>query len=77
MAVDTRYGRRRLGEWLLKYALITAWNINQQSGCFLLIIDAKDDEAKNFYLKYGFLAMPDRPMRLFMAMATIEKLLSN
>jgi len=42
-----------------------------------LIIDAKDDEAKNFYLKYGFLAMPDRPMRLFMAMATIEKLLSN
>ncbi|MGC2270527.1 MAG: hypothetical protein WA539_00975, partial [Candidatus Sulfotelmatobacter sp.] len=38
------------------------------------VVDAKDEDAKQFYLKYGFASMPENDMRLFLPMATIDKL---
>jgi hypothetical protein len=42
----------------------------------VVIVDAKDDSAAAFYKKYGFIELPKTPKRLFLPMATIEKLLS-
>jgi len=39
-----------------------------------VIVDAKDDQARRFYLKYGFLALPGISGRLFLPMKTIEQL---
>jgi GNAT superfamily N-acetyltransferase len=74
MAVDTAHRGKRLGECLLQHVLVTAWNVNQSAGCFVVIVDAKDEESKQFYLKYGFLPMPDNSMRLFLPMVTIQNL---
>lgn len=74
MAVDERHKDKKLGEFLLKYALVTAWQQNQNSGCLLVVLDAKDEDAKRFYLKYGFTAFQDKPMRLFLPVKVIEKL---
>jgi len=38
------------------------------------LVDAKDDQARQFYLRYGFLAFPDRPQRLFLPRKTFETL---
>jgi hypothetical protein len=77
MAVDQQHKGKRLGEFLLKYTLEVAWQQNQNSGCFLVVVDAKDQDAKDFYLKYGFAGLTDNSMRLFMPMVEIEKLFSN
>ena len=74
MAVDHRYKGNRLGEFLLKYALTLAVEISDRSGCLAVVVDAKDDEAKNFYLRYGFLELPERKMTLLLPMQTIKKL---
>jgi hypothetical protein len=42
----------------------------------VVIMDAKDDSAARFYKKYGFIGVPKTPNRLFLPMATIEKLFS-
>jgi hypothetical protein len=39
-----------------------------------VVVDAKDEKARNFYLSYGFIALPDHPNRLFMLIETIEQL---
>lgn len=74
MGVDSAHQGRGLGVCLVKHALVAAWNMNQAAGCLLVLVDAKDDDARRFYLKYGFTAMPDRPSRLFIPMKVIEKL---
>ncbi|MCF6146070.1 hypothetical protein PMAG_a2955 [Pseudoalteromonas mariniglutinosa NCIMB 1770] len=43
----------------------------------MLVVDAKDDKAKEFYEKYGFIAFPDEPYRLFLTMKDSELLLNR
>jgi GNAT superfamily N-acetyltransferase len=74
MAVDHRHQRKQLGEFLLKYALKCCWDISKVSGCFAVLVDAKNEEVKSFYLRYGFEALPDRTLRLYLPMRTIDKL---
>jgi hypothetical protein len=49
---------------------------SKQVASAVVIVDAKDDSAAVFYKKYGFIELPKTPKRLFLPMATIEKLLS-
>jgi len=35
---------------------------------------SKDDSARSFYEREGFLALPDQPLKLFRPMADIAKL---
>ena len=42
-------------------------------GVFALLVDAKDDSAKNFYLKYGFVSLIDEPMTLFLPLTNFPK----
>lgn len=53
LAVDENSKGRRIGELLLKHALITAVAMRDQFGCVGLIVDAKTD-AVSFYARYGF-----------------------
>lgn len=39
-------------------------------GVYALIVDAKDEVAKSFYLKYGFIPLIDRPRSLLLSLAT-------
>lgn len=74
MAVDTRHQGKHLGEFLLMKSMVTALNISRMSGCFALVVDAKGDDSRNFYMKYGFSQMKDSPYRLFLPTITIEPL---
>ena len=63
----------RVGEMLLMDALKQVWCLTAIAA-LAVVVDAKDDSARQFYLKYDFLPFPDRPNRLFLPIKTIEQL---
>jgi hypothetical protein len=41
-------------------------------GVYALMVVAKDDNAKNFYKKYGFINLVDEPTTLFLPLASFS-----
>jgi GNAT superfamily N-acetyltransferase len=76
-AIDKREQKKKMGIRLLWDALIRAEKLAGDVGCVALEVDALNDRAKDFYLKYGFLAYKDEPRHLFLPMATIREMLNS
>lgn len=73
MAVSESLRGQRLGEHLLMDALRRAWLATQQVASWAVTVDAKQG-AREFYIRYGFIATAQRPDRLFFPMRSIAKL---
>ena len=65
LAVDLHFKGMGFGRLLLFHALKKAVDTSQDIASFAVIVDAKDEEAKSFYLKYDFLELEDAPLRMF------------
>jgi GNAT superfamily N-acetyltransferase len=63
-----------LGALLLVDALRRSLQISEQVGIRAVEVDALDDAARNFYLKFGFRSLLDDPRHLFLPMHEIRKL---
>ena len=74
LAIDSAYRGQGLGEFLLLHALEKSLEHSQEVASTAVIVDAKDEAARSFYLKHRFLELPDQPMRFFLPMKTVEKL---
>jgi len=74
LAVSLERRGQGVGEWLLIEALRTAWAISSQAASIGVIVDAKDEPARRFYLKYHFIPLPDIDKRLILPMDRIEGL---
>lgn len=70
LAVDQEFEGKGLGSGLLADALAKA--ASSEIAAFALIVDAKDAHAARFYLHHGFIALPDAPLTLFLALATVQ-----
>ena len=73
LAVAKAYQGQGVGEYMLFH---TMWNVGQVDaiiGAVALLVDAKDEQAKRFYLKYGFLELADRPLNLFLPIACVKE----
>lgn len=66
LAVDASTKGKGLGKLLMVDAMKRVQTASERIGVFALLVDAKDDSAKNFYLKYGFISLTDEPMTLFL-----------
>lgn len=66
LTVDRRCQRKRLGELMLMDALERVRLITQHAGVVGLFVDAIDDQATQFYARYGFESFADEPLRLFL-----------
>ena len=77
LAVDTAYRGQGLGETLLVHALRTALGISEKLGTFAVDVQAIDEEAQRFYRKYGFLALADDPLHLYLPMKAIAATFST
>lgn len=64
LAVDRRFQGRQLGELLLVDALTRAQRIYAEAGGIGLFVDAIDEQAAGYYLRFGFQAVPDNPLLL-------------
>ena len=74
LAVDITARRRRLGETLLIHALRSVQRAARIVGIHSVVVNALNESAKAFYLKYGFQELVDDPLHLFLPMKTVARL---
>ena len=74
LAVDNSARRQRLGETLLVHALRSAQRAARIVAIFAVVVDAQDESAKCFYLRYGFNELMDDHLRLYLPIKAIERL---
>jgi GNAT superfamily N-acetyltransferase len=74
LAVDRTVQGQGLGSLLLIDAFRRAQHLAEHVGLRAVEVDAIDDEARQFYLKFGFLSLLDDPNHLFLSMSVIRKL---
>lgn len=77
LGVDKSAQGKGLGEYLLMAALKRCYDISQEIAMFGVVVDAKHEKAKKFYIKYGFEALTARPLTLFVTCSYIEQLISQ
>ncbi len=76
LAIDTSTKGNGFGELMLIDALKRAFDVSQGTiGSIAIIVDPIDDKAKGFYLKYGFINLPDCG-KMFLPMKTVGQLFS-
>ena len=73
LAVDQAYQGEGLGAALLADALRRA--VMAEIAAYAFIVDAKDETAARFYVHHGFIALPEQPLCLLMALATVKGLI--
>jgi GNAT superfamily N-acetyltransferase len=74
LAVDQRAQGQGLGEKLLLDALKRVAEVAECIACFGIIVDAKNDAAERFYVRYDFVPIEAEkwPRRLFLPIATLR-----
>jgi GNAT superfamily N-acetyltransferase len=77
LAVDKGIQGQHEGEHLLLDALWRCYQISAAAASVGVIVDAKDERAKAWYLKLGFIPFEDDVMRLFLPMRTIRELVET
>ena len=74
LAVSNLHKGKGIGEQLLTEALTLSLGQSRRIASAMVVVDAKDESARRFYQRYGFLRLADSPRRLFIPMKTIEGL---
>lgn len=72
LAVDQNFKGQGLGGALLADALSRAFD--SDIAAYALMVDAKDEEAADFYRHHGFIQLPNSPLTLFLPLATASKI---
>ncbi len=75
LAVDLETKGQGLGKALLADALQRISGIAERLGIYAVEVYALNDEAKTFYLKFGFQPLLDDSLHLYLPMKTLRKLL--
>ena len=73
LAVDRSCQGQGLGKYLLFDALHRILHAAETLAVYALVVDAKNDDARAFYERYGFLRFPDSPSRLFIPIETLRR----
>jgi predicted GNAT family N-acyltransferase len=74
LAVDQAHRGRGFGERLLVDSLQRSLTASRSVASVAVIVDAKDAAGAAFYARYGFIAFPNQPLRLFLPIKTIAAL---
>jgi len=72
LAIDKNYQGKRLGAALLKDVMLRTVTISQNVGVRGLLVHAISEDAKRFYMKYGFQECPTEPMTLLISVKNIK-----
>lgn len=78
MGVDLQFRRKKLGYGLLRDALIRIDAASDEVGIRALLIHAKDEEARAFYMSFAeFEPSPTDPLHLFLLMKDLRKAIAS
>jgi len=48
-------------------------SVSENIGIIGFFVDAKNEDAKGYYEQFGFIPLPDDPLKLFLPIATLHK----
>jgi ribosomal protein S18 acetylase RimI-like enzyme len=72
LAVDTASQGKGYGELLLADAIKRIVATTEESGGITgFFVDAKNEQVKKFYLRFGFISLKDDPLKLFLPLSTL------
>ncbi len=74
LARSIEFRGQGIGGILLVDALKKALENSAHVASWAVVVDAIDEEAEEFYRRYGFLPFPNKPNRLFLPMNSIQKM---
>lgn len=77
LAIAKDRQRQGLGRLLLVAAMKKFVDVFDSAGGIGLFVDAKDDAAKTYYERFGFVPLPDNPLQLFLPLQTIREALKR
>ena len=75
LAVDQSFKGKGLGAALLADALTRA--ARAEIAAFAFVVDAKDKRAADFYAHHGFISLPEKPLLMFIPLATVKGLIHH
>ena len=73
LAADLKMRGQRLGELLLVDALKRTVAVAEEFGIYAIELFALNENAKKFYLKYGFIELKDDENHLYLPIETLKK----
>jgi GNAT superfamily N-acetyltransferase len=76
LAVDKSYQGKKLGEAVLMHALKRCHELAMTIGGTAVIVDAKNEKAAQFYMRYGFKTLLSLPSSLIITMKEISKIIA-
>jgi predicted GNAT family N-acyltransferase len=74
LARSIEFRGQGMGGILLVDALKKALENSAHVASWAVVVDAIDEEAEEYYRRYGFLPFPNKPNRLFLPMNSIQKM---
>ena len=74
LAVDNSMKGKGLGSKLLIDALQRIVTASQEIAIKVILVDAMDKEARDFYKHYGFIELPEQELKLFLPIETVKQL---
>lgn len=69
--------RQGLGEDLLIDALHRCLRVGEQVGILAVLVDAKHERAKAFYDRCEFESLPDQPLKLWLPISAVRRLIGD
>jgi len=73
LATDKQFQGQGIGGFLLYAALKTVLEVSNKIGIYAIVVDAKNEFAKNFYKQYGFIELQNNALTLFLPLDTIAQ----
>jgi GNAT superfamily N-acetyltransferase len=77
LAVATTWQGRGLGAGLLKDAVLRTLQAAEIAGIRAIAVHAKDDDARAFYERFGFMPAPTDPYHLFVLLKDVRAILKQ
>jgi len=75
LAISRSRQRQGLGALMMLHAMDRARSVADNAGIVGFFVDAKDTQAQAYYLRYGFIPLVNDPLRLFLPLATLNRVL--
>jgi len=77
LAVSRAHQRQGIGKTLLVAAMGKFMEIFNTAGGIGLFVDAKDQNAKRYYERFGFVSLPSNELEMFLPVRTIQEALAS
>ena len=73
LAVSKIKQRQGCGTIMMVNAIERILLVSKNLGIIGFFVDAKNENAKDYYEKFGFISLPDNPLELFLPIATLQQ----